>query len=133
MNGGLLGFPAQRADLGPAGIVRAALKLVGTSVTVDGLGPTAGMKYPDSALKLAYNIEKVVYNAAGDFTVHFTNPMPSEHFIVIGMGNSTGGTDYPIVAVDPSDTGVADRKRIQTADQGGTEQNYAQVHLLFLA
>ncbi len=132
MNDGVLGFPAQRADFGPMKIL-AALKLDGTGVTTDGAGPTAGRSYSQSAIKYAFNVEKVVYNSAGDFTVHFVNPAPTPHFIVMAMGNSTGGGDYPFIAVDPSDTGVADRKRIQCATDGTTETNYAQVHLLFIA
>jgi hypothetical protein len=135
MNNGVLGFPAQRADLGPLH-VRAALKLAGTGDTVNaasGAGPSANFQYARSAIKSELNIEKVFYNATGDFTVHFAVPMLNEHFLCVATAKQNGGTEY-LCVVHTSDTGVADRKRFIVVTRGaGTATNIAEVHLLFFA
>jgi len=130
MNSGVLGFPAQRADVSTPN-VRAVLKLDGTGLTIDGAGPTAGKSYGAGAIKSAVNIEKVVYNAAGDFTVHFINPPESQHYVMMGMARSQGGTDY-FVQISENDTDLRDRKRVETlARSAGTPSNITEVHLVF--
>lgn len=132
MNSGILGFPAQRANFGPVKIL-ATLKLVGTGVTTDGAGPTAGRSYSQSAVKSSYNVDKVVYNAAGDFTVYFINPPESQHYVMMGMCRSQGGTDY-FVQISENDTDLADRKRVETLGRNsGVPANISEVHLIFFA
>lgn len=135
MNNGILGFPSQQTDFGPLAL-RAALKLLGTGDTVDRLagspGQTAGFSYGQSAIKLAYNIQRVVYNATGDYTVHFITPMPSAHFVVLGCAKQAGGIEQ-VVNVHQSDTGVTDRVRLtcNTAAGGGAANE--EIHVIIFA
>jgi hypothetical protein len=136
MNSGVLGFPAQRADLGPL-MVRAAFKLNLAGDTVNaasGAGPSATFKFAASAVKFSYNIDRIVYNATGDVTVSFINPMPDAHFLVLATAQVVSAGSTQLVSIHESDTGVNTQKRlISRRASDSTAQNSPELHVIFLA
>lgn len=124
MNDGVLGFPSRRFTEGPT--VRALLVLDASTP------PSAGLAYSRQYLLASHNIERVIYNATGDFTVYFIEPMPSVYFATHGTAKQSGSTEY-IVTVDTSDSEMANQKRISVNTTGGTATNVARVFLTFTA
>ncbi len=129
MNHGLMPFPNQAK--GP--LLRAALLLDATALTVDGVGPTAGQHYGQAGVRSAANIARVLYNGTGDFTVFFQDPMPDNRFMVVATCRDAGATPH-LITVSGSDTALTDRKRFSVVTRsGGAAANLTELHLLFYA
>ncbi len=124
MNQGVHGFPAHRPAPGlPA--IRALAKFDGTAPAGG-----AGFQIEAPALKLLYNVSKIVYNGTGDYTIHFTDPFETPHFVTMAM--SKEGANQTLTIVDPSDAGLATQKRIQVVDTANTPRNSAEVNVVFI-
>lgn len=125
MNLGVLGFPAHRPEPGRPGI-RALAKFDGTAPAGG-----AGFQIESPALKLLYNVSKIVYNGAGDYTLHFTDPFETPHFVTLGLAKR--GASIAIMSIDPSDAGLATQKRIQIENTAATSQDNTEVSVMFIA
>lgn len=125
MNKGIHGFPRHRPPLGlPA--IRAMVKFDGTAPAGG-----AGFQIEAPAMKLVYNVSKVVYNAAGDYTIHFSEPFETKHYLAIITGKQGGANSFGMV--DTADTELADQKRIQFVNTAGAGNSPTEVYALFIA
>jgi hypothetical protein len=126
MNLGVLGFPAHRPEPGRPGI-RALVKFDGTAPAGG-----AGFHLDASAIKLAYNVSRILYNGTGDYTIYFTDPMPTEHFISL-LSARQGGGGRGICDINSADLGRADQKRLDIFNATPTPVNSTEVCAVFIA
>lgn len=125
MNKGYHLFPRHRPPLGlPA--IRALCKFDGTAPAGG-----AGFQIEAPALKLLYNVTRIVYNGTGDYTVHFSEPFETAHFVVIAIAKE--GANQCLTIIDPSDAGLTSQKRLQVVDTANTPRNTTELHAVFIA
>lgn len=125
MNRGVHGFPRHR----PA----AGLPAIRAMVKFDGTAPSggAGAQLTAKALKLAYNIAKIVYNGSGDYTIHFSEPFETADFVTVGTARE--GANDALLYIDTNDLQLASQKRIQIVNNAGTGQDKTEICVLFVA
>ncbi len=127
MNRGLRTHSVPRIDTPPVR-VRAYLKLEASTV------PSAGESFIADAIKTAFNIQRVTYNATGDITLRFNNPMPDENYLVFATCKQAGGVEH-LVNVHQSDANRTHELRlfIASAAGGGAVNSADEVHVVIFA
>ena len=50
------------------------------------------------SIRASFNVSSVTYNAAGDYTINFTNALADTNYCTVGMGGSYSGSGYSVLA-----------------------------------
>ena len=74
-----------------------------------------------ATIRASFNVSSITRNAAGDYTVNFTNALPDANYTAIASGNGTTITDYNnTINIPFNDAPTTSSVRLKAVDSGST-------------
>lgn len=64
---------------------------INNSIAINGAKAWVNFDGTTGNIRSSFNVSSITKNAAGDYTVNFTNPMPNANYSVAVMGTVVGG------------------------------------------